>query len=244
MSILAMLRGVLKAIYPVLIGIWIVTSCIRTFSSPSLPGVTCASPSCSPYQALSPTPTSPALKIYDPLNKNDPQVEWDEGATRAGQCTFHDGAYHVTAVSAGYYRTCRAQIPYFTDVTYQVQMEIARGDCGGVLFGIDDTNQTFYDFNICQDGSYELLYFSQTRHQNIVLASSPQTSAAIKKGLHVINLISVSVAGGVVDFYINDQHIGQFQNQVNINGQIGVVADGSRKNIPTEVLFREAKVWT
>ena len=78
-------------------------------------------------------------------------------------------------------------------------------------------------------------------------ASSSQPVAndwtpAFNTGLGQQNLIAVVANGSTITLYVNNQQVTSVDDSTYSQGQIGVVADDEGN--PTEVEFRDAKVWT
>ncbi len=180
------------------------------------------------------------LAINDPLRNNNRGYHWGEGTIEfGGACTFHDGAYHVSVSHLRTFVFCPSRSSDFSDFTYQVQMTIISGDQGGIGFRVDTTqNPTpIAYFHISTTGQY---WFD-------VYAGSPRTlssglSRALHTGLNQPNLLAVVARGNTIDLYINLVHVATVIDSSASHGQIGVIANDIRN--PTEVVFRNARVWT
>lgn len=156
----------------------------------------------------------------------------------SGGCEFIGGAYHVTMVQKGYEARCLAT-GNFTDFAYQVQMTFVKGDGGGIIFRTDAvTNDNFYYFYIGKVGKYALLVHNSKGYVKILLSGS---SSAFHIGLNQTNLIAVVALKSHIDLYVNKQHVTSVSDNTYSQGQIGVAADDLVN--PTEVVFRNAKVW-
>lgn len=184
-------------------------------------------------------PFSDKLALNDPLRDNSHGYIWAEVSGEPGKCLFTGGAYHVS-ISAGAY-DCAAKATDFSNFTYEVEMTVIKGDCGGIIFRADDANSKFYTFYICQDGNYLLLlYVDEYASHSKCLAGNP--SPLISKVQGRTYLIAVIARGGTITLYLNKQPIDQVNDKGYTHGQIGVIAVGVRT--ATEVVFRNAKVWT
>ncbi len=106
-------------------------------------------------------PYSGKLALNDPLVNNSQGYQWDEQPTQYGTCRFSNGAYHVAAPTTPFYHSCAARNTNFTNFAYEVQMTIVSGNCGAIIFRADIQNFRYYYFSICEDGSYQLLLFTQ-----------------------------------------------------------------------------------
>jgi hypothetical protein len=100
---------------------------------------------------------SPAV-LDDPLLTNDGN-NWTESASADGKssCQFTGGAYHAITQPQNTYMLCMAQAAHFGDLAYQVQMTIAKGDFGGIVFRADGLQTKYYSFFIDRSGTYTLI---------------------------------------------------------------------------------------
>lgn len=191
-------------------------------------------------------PFSDNLVFRDPMSDYSIGLGWT-ASTDKEAIQFIGGALHLKEAD-------KAQIVYsvalntlnttFSNFTYEIQMTIIKGDKGGIMFPKGGGKHSFWVFTISSDGSYDLyIRDSDHRYSRLIHGSS----AAINTGLNQSNLIAAVVRGGRVDLYVN----GNFVNSVEpltldevdapAQGPIGVVAIDV--NNPTEVAFRNAKVW-
>lgn len=184
-------------------------------------------------------PFSDKLALNDPLSNNNHGYIWAEVSGEPGKCLFTGGAYHVS-ISDGAY-DCAAKATNFSNFTYEVEMTVIKGNCGGIIFRADDANSKFYTFYICQDGNYLLLlYVDAYASHSKCLAANP--SPLISKVQGQTYLIAVVARGDTITLYLNKQPIDQVSDKTYTSGQIGVIAVGV--STATEVVFRNAKVWT
>ncbi len=190
-----------------------------------------------------PYPPYGRLTLDDPLSDNSHGYKWDENNLVFGSCAFTGGAYHVN-VGGGYWRYCESSSPMFSDFAYQVQVTIVKGDIGGISFRTDNTNANSYFFGIGQNGDY-VLRTSNNCPSNTCNVSELRrgTSTVIKTGLNQSNLVAVVASGSTIDLYVNHQKIDRVIDSTYSQGQIGVAASDEHGS-STEVVFRDAKVWT
>jgi serine/threonine protein kinase len=181
-------------------------------------------------------PYAGTLALYDPLSDNSQGNGWDEG----DNCTFTGGAYHASESQVGYYNPCIAQSTSFSNFVYEAQMTIISGDCGALIFRADGSNDKFYFFRICQDGTYALIRYDSFNSTGHILHSD--SSSAITTGLNQSNMIAVVAIGNSIDLYVNQQKIANVIDGTYSKGQIGVVADSPSN--PTEVAFSNVRIWT
>lgn len=206
------------------------------------------------YASTNPYPTYAVPKLNDPLTGNDDN-NWyvgdiaDKNGDGKGSCGFTANGYDVTQQyhrlpdGSLYFASCSASATNFTDFVYQVRMTILKGDCGGLLFRDSENNKfaDFYYFDICQDGSYNLIRYQGEKISDYSLTLAAGNSSAIKQGSNQSNLIAVAAHGDTFDLYVNRQHVGSARNGEYSKGSIGVVAVPQTKD--TEVVYNNAQVW-
>ncbi|MBV8694758.1 MAG: helix-turn-helix transcriptional regulator [Ktedonobacteraceae bacterium] len=183
------------------------------------------------------TPYPPAgwrLTLSDPLDKS---LYWQNGSDTAGDfCQFSHEAYHVILPKAGN-GFCAPPTNLFSNLTIEVTMTIIKGDCGGIWFR---ANGPAYLFQFCRNGHYDLfLYGSPTPPGIQTLLSS--ASQAFHSGLNRSNLIAVVAIEDHFDLYVNHQKIDSTSNSFMSSGHILFGAAGA---VPTEVAYRNARIWT
>jgi pSer/pThr/pTyr-binding forkhead associated (FHA) protein/tetratricopeptide (TPR) repeat protein len=186
-------------------------------------------------------PGSGTVALYDPLNDNNRGYHWDSVTNSSGTCGFTGQAYDVSTPRNNFFFFCTAEATNFSNFAFEAQMQILKGDCGGLIFRADANNGKLYLFDVCQDGSYSLyLYrnFSGTTAKTLGSGSS----AAITTGLNQTNVLAVVAQGTALDLYVNNQKIDSVSDGTYSHGQIALAADAS--NDPTEVAFNNARVWT
>lgn len=189
------------------------------------------------------TSSMPTLRYFDPLSaaghwKNNP----NDGATN-GYCLFQQNAYHASSNIALTYTLCPTGLQQtYSDMTFEVQMQILHGDCGGVAFrGNYQSAGTFYYFDVCSDGRHYLATYAhfaliqQLKTQSTpfpALQSSPQTTVTI----------AIVMQGSSLTFYLNHQQIDQVTDTTYTSGQITFFCYEVKD--PTDVAFSNARLWT
>jgi hypothetical protein len=138
----------------------------------------------------------------------------------------------------GHVLACNAEAVTFSNLAYEVQMTILKGDRGGMFFRQVGTQGPYYYFSIKIDGSYELDSYNGKTLGVLQRGSSP----AVKKGLNQPNLLAVVAQGSSINLYVNGQSIVRITASTSSNGLIGVAADATDQ--PAEVAFSNARVWT
>ncbi len=207
------------------------------------------SPTPNPSPALQASPTNSAMRnpypphtgslaLNDPLKDNSKGYRWDTGLfAQGGTCSFIGGSYHVSVFLQGNLLACNAEAVTFSNLTFEVQMTILKGDRGGIFFRQVGTQGPYYYFSIKIDGSYELDSFNGKTTNVLQLGSS----AAVKRGLNQPNLLAVVAQGSSIDLYVNGQSIVRTTAINTSSGLIGVAADATDQ--PADVAFSNARVW-
>jgi len=183
-------------------------------------------------------PHTGRLALNDPLKDNSKGYRWDIGPfANGGICSFIGGSYHVAVFLQGHLLACNAEAVTFSNLTYEVQMTILKGDRGGIFFRQVGTQGPYYYYSIKIDGSYELDSYNGKTSSVLQRGTSP----AVKRGLNQPNLLAVVAQGSSIDLYVNGQSILHITASTTNSGLIGVAADATDQ--PAEVAFSNARVW-
>jgi hypothetical protein len=179
------------------------------------------------------------LALSDPLSDNSQGYHWSEALPN---CRFTGGAYHAIAPDIHFSDYCLADATNFSNFAFEVQMQIGKGDAGGIIFRAENTNPNqYYAFYVGQDGTYFLNRANGASYS--VLSSG--TSAAINQGLNQTNLVAVIAQGSSITLYVNHHQITDVADSTYSHGQLGFFASPQGNGgHPTEVVFSNAKVWT
>ena len=180
--------------------------------------------------------------VDDPLLKNDTN-NWDESTSADGNnsCAFSGGAYHAKAQQQNAYMLCMAQASNFADLAFQVQMTIAKGEFGGMVFRADNTQSKYYSFFIDRSGNYTLITSVDNTGNNDYTLSKG-TSSFIRTGLNQVNTLTIIARGSNIYLYINQQFITSASDTRYQAGQIGVFG-GNVSQAPADVIFSRVQVW-
>lgn len=187
------------------------------------------------------TATSGTPALSDPLSQQDSN-NWEvDTKNGGGACAFTNGVYDASMPQAGFFSSCFAQASNFSNFAFQVQMNILKGDRGGLIFRATPASNKFYLFRIGQDGAYDLFLYvdSNGSHARSLIASN---STAIHTGLNQSNKLAVIARGASLYFYANSQYIASVSDSTFGSGEIGLFADDHTN--PTEVTFSNVEVWT
>lgn len=185
--------------------------------------------------------TSGTPALNDPLSQQD-SSNWEvDTKNGGGGCAFTNGAFHASMPQAGFFASCFAQASNYSNFAFQVQMNILKGDRGGIIFRADSANFKFYLFRVGQDGSYNLFLYVDNNGSHARSLIQGNTSA-IRTGQNQNNTVAVVARNANLYLYVNQQYIASVSDNTFGSGQIGLFAD-DQKN-PTEVAFSNLKIWT
>lgn len=173
------------------------------------------------------------LALSDPLSDNSRGYRWEDSTD---DCHFSGGAYHVSS-QVGYLMECKAS-PVFSDFAFEVQMQITKGDCGGLEFREDPEGQG-YVFQACKNGTWYLNRYDVqgTITKTLVFNSSPEFTS-----LNSSNVIAVVAISNTLDLYVNRVKVASVTDSTYSEGAIGLIAISA--GAPTEVVYSNALVWT
>ena len=191
-----------------------------------------ATPAPTDTPAPTATPTSATkLTFNDPLTSNT--NNWEENSN----CAFTNNSYHVTGSQNNTLFSCLATSTNFSVFAYQVDLTVISGDGGGVVFCVNNANNSYYYFGIRPTGQYEL--YKYNNHQATTLIQ-PTASSLVRTGTNQQNTIAVGDGGGQIVLYINNSKITSVQDGEFSQGKIGVAAIDLTN--ATDVSFSNAKV--
>ena len=195
-------------------------------------------------RVISPTignsyPPAPAtLAFADPLSQ---PFRWDAYPVdpTGGPSVFIDGAYHISQSKPpnSYYTLSVDQS--FSNFTFEIEASIIHGDRGGIIFRCDDTGTKYYLFQVSASGYYS--FYVQVDNSNFKTLAS-DTSPAITIGLNQTNLLAVVANRSTLDLYVNHTKVKSVTDNTYTSGYIGL--DVEAETNPTEVAFKNAKLWT
>jgi eukaryotic-like serine/threonine-protein kinase len=179
------------------------------------------------------------LVLLDPLRDNSLGFAWDEGSFSDGGCTFSGGAYHVLSAKTQAFHYCVANYGIYHNFSFEAQVQVIKGDCGGLIFRADSSTSSLYLFEVCRDGSFSLYLYKGSAHSTLLAHGA---SPAIEPGLKQVDVLAVVAQGSTIALYANKKRIASVRDSSYSQGQIGLVADAF--NDQTEVVFSNARLWT
>jgi hypothetical protein len=187
-------------------------------------------------QATSGTPA-----IDDPLSSENGDGDFGIlNTTWGGACASIGGAYHLTLAYPVYWIWCvsREGGNHLNNFALQVQVNIEKGDGGGVVFGY--TTNEFYRTYIRSNGTYALLENIQSnKKQTQVLRYN--SSSAIPVGFNHVSVVTVVVNSGSFYLFVNGRYVTSDTLNDYEKGAIGLTAESLTQS--TDVAFSNLKVW-
>lgn len=189
------------------------------------------------------TSSMPTLSFADPLSQPNMWQSLPYDQLTDGFCLFQQAAYHASANKIHVYTLCPAasQQPSAGDMTFEVQMQILHGDCGGVLFRGDYQQGDFYYFAVCFDGHH---YLATYKHFALLQAIQLQPSIlpALQADSHATVTVGIVAQGNTLTFYLNGQQVDQVTDSTYTSGRTALFCFAI--NNPTEIIFSHARLWT
>jgi hypothetical protein len=138
----------------------------------------------------------------------------------APKCFYQGDGYHV---ADGYW--CYSPVAAISDVTVSVDAEQISGSVQAP-YGIilrSESPDYYYEFDLYSDGQWG---FGRSTHENPYIALIwPQTSSAIKSGLHASNHLMVRAKGTHFEFFINGTKVGEADDSTFTSGRSGLVCN-------------------
>ncbi len=218
------------------------TQAVQATNTPSQPTQPPATPTPATPQDLYTQITQGTPVLDDTLSTNSTN-NWTDNTTSDGMasCMFSGGVYHAIAKQQNAFMLCAAQATNFNDLAFQVQMNIVKGEFGGIVFRMDNTQSKYYSFFIDRYKNYTLVTsVDNTGTHDYDLRRG--TSSFIKTGLNQVNLLTIIAKGNSIYLYINQHYITSASDKRYTMGQIGVFG-GNMTMAPSDVVFSHAQVW-
>ncbi len=185
------------------------------------------------------------LVLADALKDNSQGYKWGEFNDSSLYCQFFDNAYHLRLLPQSKYQIdwCFADATDYSNLAFQVEMTMSKGDCGGLIFRNAGDRQLYY-FCITHLGGYGLyLYYKDSSGTVQVKALAKGDSSLIYTGYNTKNLIAVSAISGTINLYVNNKLIQSVVDRTFSHGEVGLAAH-QYDSKETDVLFQNARVWT
>lgn len=239
------------AVLLVILGSIGIISIVNSFNNPTNNGVTgsiqqtqtasaggkSSNPTHPPATPTVPTtfPFSNHLVLNDSLSGQS-SSNWAIKNGNSRTCSFTNGGYQSSEGGADI-NFCPAQNTNFSNFSYQMQLRIESGGCGGIIIrGNMQTGDAYY-YDVCANNTYNFERVAncsgcnqQIRGGNLTNFTSSNT-----------NTIGIVAKGNHFDLYLNGHRIDSATDSKLSQGVIGVETESSF--LPTTVLFTHAQVW-
>ncbi len=183
--------------------------------------------------------TSGAPALNDSLSYPNNWV--NEYGSSGGNCNFSAGTYHITEPNKGYFLFCPAPDRNFSNLTFQVKIDIITGDFAGIGIRSNEAAGSAYYFTIYTDGSYDFSVWKNSKGDDSRSLQSG-SSTSIKSGHNQINLVTIIARNHTFYLYVNKQFIASTQDSSFSSGEIGLFA-GDQTH-PTDAAFSNAEAWS
>lgn len=179
-------------------------------------------------------PFSANVVLNDPLSSNSGS-KWKTDSN----CTFTGGAYHAAESNNNTYYTCPALGTNFSNFTYQVTMQVNKGDIAGITFRGNEASSKNYAYIFSsKDGSYVLFLYTASTNPHTLQSG---TATGFNTGLGQKNDIGVVARGSTIDLYANKQKLASVSDSTFSSGQIGTIVYDTGD--AADVSFTNAMVW-
>ncbi len=211
-----------------------------------------ANPTANPQAFGNPNPYPPytgTLVLDDPLYNNSQGHGWDVYSLPVNNnCQFVGGAYESTSQnqSGSFYdisNMCMAEKTNFRDFTFQVDMTLLKGMCGGLAFRGNSKTANMYVFEVCESTTVSAFDFRDCVNGTYSAFRKREYSSAIHKSYGQTNVLAVVAIGNTITLYANGQKLTTVTDSNFSAGQIGLVTSGY-PGVLEVATFRNARVWT
>ena len=193
----------------------------------------------------------PEIALYKQVTNRTPMLndslqsqgasQWEIMKQKGSSCAFSNGSYHVSILppSQGHIRyTCLAQgAGVFTNFAMQVDMQLLRGDVGGMIFRANGRSSYSW-FSLDLRGCYRLVHFT-ANGQTLIRSDDKHSCIAIN--MRNTNQLTIIAQGSNIYLYINGKFMSKISDPSSIRGEIGLLA--IERTQPTDVAFSNLKVW-
>jgi serine/threonine protein kinase len=168
--------------------------------------------------------------------------KWFADRDSDGSCTFAGGAYHIEATASKAPEDCAPDSATFSDLAFQAQITIVRGDSGGLAFRASPKGKGLYYFGVDREGVYSLIVGPEPIYLLLL-----RSSTAITTGLNSPNLLTVIAQGTSIILYINRHYVGSVTDATSSGGYLSVFAWNltpyAAHTGTTEVVCHGVQIW-
>ena len=220
---------------------------LRLGTNPS--GLTQAQPTAGPKQIAATAtamasrnpypPYTGTLLLNDPLRDNSAGYQWSEGKqTGNAICGFSKGAYHISLSQQGFdYCGPQASGLVFSNLAFEANLTILKGDYAGIWFRFDKTQKTRYVFSIISTDGRSVLV---TDNNGAITSLKQDRPVALRPGPQT-NLLAIVAIGDTITLYVNNHSLGSVKDASYQQGQIGAFAAGETGAF--DMIISDVKVW-
>lgn len=193
-----------------------------------------------------------AMQLYQQVTSTQPDLtdpmvgtpgattSWNVFQQANYACSLLSDGLHVKISDKDSYIYCTDDESSYSNIAFQVQMQILSGTGGGLVFHVSGSNsQSLYIFELDQDGSYQI-YLAKDPSTTPTYLTTGTTSAA-NTSTGATNTLTLIEKGKQYYFYVNGQYVTHVQDATLTDGEAGVLASNSSSS--TEVLYTNAKIW-
>ena len=159
-------------------------------------------------------------------------------AQGGGGCYYSNGAFHADVRNKNYYVACFGLNTNYTNMAFEVNMTILKGNTGGLIFRGNKDTLKFYSFEVGSDGIVGLNASQDDGHAHNLFIDHPD---AVKTGAGQTNLVDVIARSNTIYFYVNKQYVGQVQDTAYTSGQLGFMSLDTSS--ATDVAYQNARIW-
>ena len=187
-------------------------------------------------QNANPYTSGGTLALEDSLKDNTGGHGWEEDSN----CQFTQSVYEVAESHSNTFFTCDAKSTNYSNIAFDVALKIIQGDCAGIAFRANLSNDAEYFFEMCQTGTYDLVMYDGTNSKYLIDVTS---SSTIKTGTNQINTLGVVANGSTIQLFINGTSVDQKTDSTYSSGSIGLLAVNHNSS-STSVAYAGVRVWT
>ncbi len=178
-------------------------------------------------------------KLNDANNQATKGANWDGLNGFDFNCSFKSDGYHATQGTTGDQHACQEAANQYGDATMSVDMDILKGNSGGLFFRFSKTKilgkYQGYLFEVDSVGQYKISIFNGS----VLKDWTP--SSALNKGYNVKNTLQVIMHGSTLLFYANEVFLVSVTDTTYSSGVIALAAHAT--DTPTEVVYSNLKVY-
>lgn len=182
--------------------------------------------------------TSGKPEIIDSLNgQSVNNFRPNANSTFGGSCAYSSGAFHAIQATSGRFYICPG-VSTFSNFALQVQIQVQRGDYGGIGFRLNPATGALYLLTINTDG-----YFSFNVYKSFGSGYGLNGGyvSNFHTGLNQTNLITLIARGTNFLLYVNKMYAGKVSDTTYSDGNIALLAINHTQY--TDVAYTNLQIW-